>query len=334
MRNPNGYGTVFKLSGNRRRPYCCRLTVGFNDKGHPIYRVLGYFAKKQDAMQCLANYHKTPYNLEETTVDDVIEKVLSRGNFSEYTLRAYRSVYKVWIAKEIGNVKLSDLKLQMAQAVIDKASKSHKQIQNVLSLLEHYAVEFDYITKPFASYLRHQKIIVQKTKTVLTKAEIAVIHKLDNTLGRILRTYLYTGFRKMELVSLRKSDLKTDECCCYLVGGMKTEAGKNRIVPVHNRILTDVISLMEESDDDFIIPQYYRHRIKYSSSIKADLDKIGITHSLHEFRHTFRSRLDATEANQVSIDRIMGHASSNIGTSVYTHKTVKDLYDTIMLLVY
>ncbi len=42
MKNPNGYGSVVKLSGNRRKPYCARKTSGWNDKGHPIYMVIGY----------------------------------------------------------------------------------------------------------------------------------------------------------------------------------------------------------------------------------------------------------------------------------------------------
>ena len=37
MKNPNGYGSVVKLSGNRRKPFCARKTSGWNEKGHPIY---------------------------------------------------------------------------------------------------------------------------------------------------------------------------------------------------------------------------------------------------------------------------------------------------------
>ena len=30
MRNPNGYGSVVKLSGNRRKQFAIRITVGFD----------------------------------------------------------------------------------------------------------------------------------------------------------------------------------------------------------------------------------------------------------------------------------------------------------------
>ena len=42
MKNPNGYGSVVKLSGRRRNPFAVRKTIGFNEKGHPIYKTIGY----------------------------------------------------------------------------------------------------------------------------------------------------------------------------------------------------------------------------------------------------------------------------------------------------
>ena len=47
MKHPNGYGTVVKLSGNRRNPYAVRKTVGFDEKYHPIYLPIGYTQTKE-----------------------------------------------------------------------------------------------------------------------------------------------------------------------------------------------------------------------------------------------------------------------------------------------
>ena len=63
MRNPNGFGTVVKLSGNRRNPYAVRKTVGWNGKGHPIYRAIGYAATRQEGLMMLANTTATPTTL-------------------------------------------------------------------------------------------------------------------------------------------------------------------------------------------------------------------------------------------------------------------------------
>ena len=58
MRNPNGYGSVVKLSGNRRNPFCVRKTKGWNEKGHPIYDVIGYFPTREAGMIALAEYNR------------------------------------------------------------------------------------------------------------------------------------------------------------------------------------------------------------------------------------------------------------------------------------
>ena len=37
MKLPNNYGSVYKLSGNRRRPYIAKITIGYNNKGKQIF---------------------------------------------------------------------------------------------------------------------------------------------------------------------------------------------------------------------------------------------------------------------------------------------------------
>ena len=56
MRLPNGYGSVIKLSGKRRKPYAVRITIGFKlagpaDQPHAVqqYKYLEYFEKRADA---------------------------------------------------------------------------------------------------------------------------------------------------------------------------------------------------------------------------------------------------------------------------------------------
>ena len=60
MKNPNGYGTVAKLSGNRRRPYMVRKTNGFDKNGKQTYIIIGYYATREEGMIALAEYNKNP----------------------------------------------------------------------------------------------------------------------------------------------------------------------------------------------------------------------------------------------------------------------------------
>jgi len=59
---------------------------------------------------------------------------------------------------------------------------------------------------------------------------------------------------------------------------------------------------------------------------------LNLSHTPHECRHTFRSRLDSAGANKRCIDLIMRHKSKDVGERVYTHKTIDELKQTIELL--
>ena len=63
MKLPNGYGSIIKLSGNRRKPYQVRITKGFTDEGKQIYMYLGYFAKRDEALIALSEYNSSPYDI-------------------------------------------------------------------------------------------------------------------------------------------------------------------------------------------------------------------------------------------------------------------------------
>jgi integrase len=62
------------------------------------------------------------------------------------------------------------------------------------------------------------------------------------------------------------------------------------------------------------------------------MNRFGMEHTVHECRHTFRSRLDSANANLACINRLMGHVSTDVGLQTYTHKTIQELRDAIELI--
>ena len=68
MRNPNGYGTVAKLSGNRRRPFIVKKVIGWNDKGHPIYDIVGYTETREAGNLLLAEYNRDPWDVDRAKI--------------------------------------------------------------------------------------------------------------------------------------------------------------------------------------------------------------------------------------------------------------------------
>ena len=53
MKNPNGYGTIKKLSGSRRRPFVFMISVDGKQKA------MGYFATKLEAMAYQVDYNQS-----------------------------------------------------------------------------------------------------------------------------------------------------------------------------------------------------------------------------------------------------------------------------------
>lgn len=81
MKLPNGYDSISKLSGNRRKPWRVRKTDGWeivNDKLKQKYVNIGCYETKTLALQALAEYNKDPYDLRTAviTLEEVYEKMV------------------------------------------------------------------------------------------------------------------------------------------------------------------------------------------------------------------------------------------------------------------
>jgi len=64
MCNPNGCGSVAKLSGPRRRPFIVKKVAGWNDKGQPIYNITGYTETREAGNIMLAEYNRNPWDVD------------------------------------------------------------------------------------------------------------------------------------------------------------------------------------------------------------------------------------------------------------------------------
>jgi site-specific recombinase, phage integrase family len=76
MRNPNGYGSVIRLRGKRRKPFAVRITTHWDSNGKQQYKYLGYYKTQKEANQQLFYYNEHPYNIDvqSITFAEVYEK--------------------------------------------------------------------------------------------------------------------------------------------------------------------------------------------------------------------------------------------------------------------
>jgi integrase len=337
MKAPNGYGGISKLSGRRRKPFVVRLTIGHNEKGYPVYKILGYFKNRFEANLALADYHKQPYNLDlqAITTDRVFGEAMKENKrLTDSSKRIYLSAYGKYM-KQIAEDKYKLVNLSVMQNVVDGCDKpsTRKQIKKVFAMMDSYALEHDIINKGYAQFIKiaESDSFVQKQKTTFTYGEIEKLwqnSKNGDVIASIILLYLYSGFRRDELKNMLKESIHND---CF-VGGSKTKAGKNRIVPIHSAI-KHLVSIL--SDDEYILPPVARTSKFFYYEFQNYCEKeLGARHIPHECRHTFITELNRMRADPICIDRIVGHSSGHIGQDVYTHKTIEELRQNIELIRY
>lgn len=337
MKNPNGYGSVVKLSGNRRKPYCARKTSGWSEKGYPVYMIIGYYVERQEAMIALAEYNRNPFDVDlaKITMKELFERWSARdfSKMSKSSALSHKSAFKH--ATSLHNIPYKSIKAYQMQEVIDECGygySTQSAIKNLFGQLDKFALELDVINK-CNSALISAAPIPPSNKVPFTKNEIQSVWNVESQewCDSVL-FLLYTGFRIGEMLTIEKTNVDLEQM--IVKGGIKTKAGKDRIVPIHPRIQKFVRNRMTEAGTYLFS---YKGR-KLSSSqyyiFWNDIMKqLKIKHTPHECRHTFRSRLDSAGANKRCIDLLMGHTSKDVGERVYTHKTLNELRSTINLLL-
>lgn len=331
LKNPNGYGTVTKLSGNRRKPWIVK--EGKSGRQKPI----GYTATREEGLILLAQYNNRPWDIEmdKITLGELYtlwleKRAVKLGNSNR---KALKSAYNY--CAHLSKLKYNQIKSYHMQDTIDNCGKSYSTqglIKNLWGHLDKFAMELDIITKRNSDLLTSAPI-PETTKKIFTNEEISILWQNINIpwVDSVL-FFLYTGFRISEMISLQTANVDIKQW--IMQGGVKTESGKNRIIPVHSKIKNIVQQHFTESKSGFLF-EYNGKKIgltKYRE-IWADLmGKLQMEHTPHECRHTFRSRLDSAGANKVCIDRLMGHKSTGTGERVYTHKNIEELRLNIELI--
>ena len=104
MKLPNGYGSVVKMSGKRRKPYMVRKTIGWHldkGKGRQIqdFIIIGYAETRAEGLKMLAEYNQNPYDVDTAKV--TFAEVYERWSKSKYptishsNVKGYEASYKV-----------------------------------------------------------------------------------------------------------------------------------------------------------------------------------------------------------------------------------------------
>ena len=335
-RKPNGYGCVTRLSGNRSRPWVVKVTI-YDADGFGKQVPVGYAATEQEALILLAKYNNNPWEAdrESITLADLYRRwaEVKLPKLSKSQQKSLSAAYK-HCSKYYG-IKYRQMKSYQMQDCIDSCGLSYATEGNIKTLfwhLDRFAFEMDIIDKMY-SQLVTVTPVPETTREPFTRKDIDAVWELsgDRWADAVL-LFLYTGFRLTELLEMRSAKVNLKDN--YFQGGIKSASGKNRIVPIHHRILPIVRKFIDEGNE-YLISENEEEisantfRARWSSVMR----KIGTDKTPHEARHTFETMLDNAGGNRKCIDMLMGHKSKDVGNRIYNHKTIEQLRETVELLI-
>lgn len=331
MKNPNGYGTVTKLSGNRRKPFVVK--EGISGKQKPI----GYTATREEGLILLAQYNNDPWDIEtdKITFRELYELWLEKRavKLGKSNRSSLKSAYNH--CSKLNKMRYKQIKSYQMQDCIDSCGCGYSTqgaIKNLFGHLDRFAMELDIISKCCSDLLTSEPI-PETTKEVFSNAEVSRLWENEKLewVDSIL-FFLYSGFRISEMIELKIETIDLEQQT--MTGGTKTAAGKNRVVPIHSKILHIVQNRVKQSKSGYLFEYQGKklNQTQYREFWNDIMQKLKMQHTPHECRHTFRSRLDSAGANKVCIDRLMGHKSKGTGERVYTHKNIEELRLNIELI--
>ena len=334
MKNPNGYGSISKLSGKRRRPYMVRITTGFDVNGKQIMKVLGYYKTRIEAMKALADFNDNPYNisLNDVTLKEVLDRFIK--NKKRTVEQSSLKTYKLWYnyLKPLYNKKMKDIRTLELQNFIDSlnhlSTGSLKLVKCFIRMLFKEAMEMDIISKDYSQFIKLPKYKAKIERKVFTKDEIALlwVNVNDIEYADVILILIYTGMRINELLRLKKINVNLEQN--IIIGGSKTEAGKNRIIPIHPKILPLIVKRMENKTE-YLIPNrkksnYYNYNNFRAKEFVGIMKTLGMEHTIHDTRHTFATMISDVSNNENAITEIIGHTNIDM-TKRYIHTNIEKI---------
>ncbi len=166
-----------------------------------------------------------------------------------------------------------------------------------------------------------------------TAEELALLwENSTDKAAQLALIYCYSGLRPSELIKIKTSNVYLEDR--YMVGGIKTRAGKNRVIPIAEKIYKFIVAMYNPQNEylltDYDGPLPYGSlNWRYWTPLMA---KLNLDHLPHDGRHTCATLLDNADVNKTIVKKILGHAGDDVTEKVYTHKTIQQLVEAINLI--
>lgn len=363
-RLPNGFGSITELKEqNLRNPYWARITVGKTPLGRPILKPLkpqSLFPTYNAAYEALVEYHKNPYDLEPSiTVKDLYDK-WSREYFKTLNSdSSWRTIESAWAyCSSLYNMRAKDVRARHIKGCMEngevietrgpnkgqtkKASAGTKtRMKSLFNLMFDYALEYEIVDRNYARTFDISDAIIKETESarrghmIFSDDEMNVLWANVDKIPYVDLVIIqcYSGWRPQEIGLIEIEDVDLNNW--YFIGGIKTDAGTNRMVPIHSKIRELVKRRYDESlslNSSYLFNaadalkggikltyDKYDYRFK---KIKEALN-LNPDHRPHDGRSTFITAAKKAGADEYAIKRIVGHSIKDVTENVYTQRDLE-----------
>lgn len=343
MKLPNGFGSIIFLHGSRRRPWAVLKTINGRSK------YIGYFPTHAEALIFLADCNKDPsiYLPSLITFGEAyqLEMAERKAKIASVTVKNYEVIFGY--CKPLHNKPLTSLKVADLQAVIKKLSDkgighaTQKKVRQLYHNIYNYAVKYQ-IIPPTADISRFVDVDLPKRNKIKQPFNTRQLNRVKALAdsndplapyAMIVIMMCYSGPRPSEFLAVEKNDVKLHSRF-YRIRESKTEAGRNRLVPISKKVV-QYYDYWLQRPGKTLITDLDGKQLTYHCFLRIFDKVMEITrckHKPHECRHTCATWLDDKGANKLSIKKILGHATQDITDGIYTHKNIRQLKKAIDLL--
>lgn len=267
------------------------------------------------------------------TFSEVYEKFMAwkfpkDTDLSKSSRNAYHCGYLN--SKPLYDRAFEDLKAPDLQKVIDDCPLKKQSLNTILMLFKQmykFAIYSEIVAENKALYVSVKTKDDVEHGTPFSDLELQVLwQNADDPEVQLILIMCYSGWRIGEVLKLT-TNLEER----YFQGGIKTAAGKDRIVPIHPAIYEFVKSKVLTQNGKLCIYSQTQHR---NALFYPTLERLGIIgnpkHTPHDCRHTFSTLCEKYGVRENDRKRMLGHSFGNdVTNAVYGHRTLEELREEI-----
>lgn len=375
-RRTKGTGSIYLRKDNKSKPYAAASSV----TGKQVY--LGAFATKREAENALKDYEYNPVNGFNMTLEQLHEKWIKTKAYQKLGNSVKSNYASAYIKlKPLYKRKFRDLRTSDYQYIVDYYDNPHHEVgaggklkyldkngkgtykitntpkiceglgysalhkvKCLLTTLYTFAMKEDIVNKDYATFIE----LPEQEETTATRFTEVQLELIKQNVGKVpymdyIYIMCYVNFRVSEFLELTPDRYKiTDSGIHYFVGGKKTDAGKDRIVPIHPKIQQLVQKCIENGGETIFCrihegsetgkamnKDYF---LKYCFRPAMQAIGLGDEYTPHSCRRTFSTRMSAAGAREEDIIALMGHTDYKVDIDHYIIQEVDTLYNAIKLL--